>query len=83
MSTNYRLDIIEPSAREFEGKQFFRSSEAVSSLARFVSCSLLRPLSSLSTRVKKLSSRRLYKLQAIISGHAVCHLVFDDYAFFA
>ena len=78
MSTNFRLEFIEPSARDVEGQQFFLTSDAVSGLARFEPCSLLLisltpPLFALdhSTINKHLSSRRLYKLQAKISGHAV------------
>ena len=35
VSTNFRLELRKPSAREFEGQQFFFSSDAVSSLTRF------------------------------------------------
>ena len=47
MFTHFRLELIEPSAREVEYPQIFFSSDAVSSLARFEPCSLL--LSSLAT----------------------------------
>ena len=59
-STNFRLELIEPSAREVEGQQFFWSSDAVSSLARFEPCSLLLssiyPRSSLSPRGQKINT---------------------------
>ena len=38
--TNFRLELIEPSAREDEGDRFFFSSDAVSGLIRFESCPL-------------------------------------------
>ena len=41
VSTNFRLELIEASAREVEGQQFFFSSDAVLSLASFEHCSLL------------------------------------------
>ena len=41
MSTNFRMELQEPSAREVEGQQFF-NSDPVASLARFEPCSLFR-----------------------------------------
>ena len=69
MSTNFRLELIEPSAREVEWQQFFL---ALALFRGMFFSSLAPPRSSLSTRVKKnLSSRRLFKLEVKISGHAV------------
>ena len=62
MSTNIRLELIDPSARDVERRQVFFSSDAVSSLARF------------DPKYKYLSSKWLYKLQAKKSGHAVCKI---------
>ena len=56
MSVNFRLELIEPSAREVKGQHFLKS-EAVS---RCEPCSLLlsslAPGSSLSTRVQKVNT---------------------------
>ena len=41
MSTNFRLDLIEPSAREVEGQRIFLSLDAVSSMVS--SSFLIRP----------------------------------------
>ena len=43
MPTNFRLEPIEPSARDVEGQKFVLSSDAVSSLARLKPCSLNLP----------------------------------------
>ena len=57
MSTNFRLELVEPSAKKVEGQQFFFS---------------LSPTFLSRTESKKyLFSKRLYKLQAKINGHAV------------
>ena len=75
MSTDFRLERIEPSARDVRCQQFFGALNP----ARFESCSLLlffltpailsRPESK---KYKYLFSRQLYKLQAKICGHVVC-----------
>ena len=74
VSNNFRLELIKPPAREVEGQQFY-SSDSVSRLARFAPCSLLlssfAPALHSRSKIKYLSSRRLYKLQVKISGHAV------------
>ena len=59
VSTYFRLELIEPSARE---EFIFWSSK----LGRLETASELKKILTLS-----LSSRRLYKFQAKISGHAV------------
>ena len=58
MSTNFRLELIEPSARELEGQHFLSSLDAVSSLARFEPYSLspMASRSSLSTRIQKINT---------------------------
>ena len=73
VSTNFCLELIDPFAREVEGQQFF-SSDAVLSLVRLEPCSNTL----LSTRRDPkiyLSSLWLYKLRAIISGHAVAYIL--------
>ena len=82
VSINFRLELIEPSARDVEGQQVFFSSDTVSSLARLEPYSLLLPhspppLFSLkqSPKIHYLSIRRLYKLQAKISGHAEIRII--------
>ena len=43
MSTNFRLELVTPSSRDVDDRQFFSSSDAVSSLARFEPYYLLLP----------------------------------------
>ena len=74
--TNFRLELIEPSAREVfnfwasrerrAGGEGGRKREYCSNLARLQSASKLKKL-----LIVNLSSRRLYKLHSKISGHAV------------
>ena len=79
MSTNFRLELIEPSARDVEGQQLFLSSNvALFRVSLDYSYVLFTtpPIFSLapSKKIKYRSSRLLYKLQAKISGHAVLPL---------
>ena len=54
MSTDFRLELCEPSAIEDEGQHFF-FSDAVLSVARFEPYSLLLSSLALPTRVKKIN----------------------------
>ena len=76
VSTNFRLELIEPSAREINVGSYFLALTLfrVSLILRHVLSSLVPSLfSSLdqSPKNKYISSRRPYKLQAKSSGHAV------------
>ena len=67
VSTNFRLELTEPSARKVESQQVLISSDAVSNLARFEPCSLLTPLPLFSReqspKYKYLSGRQLFELR--------------------
>ena len=69
MSTNIRLEFIEPSAREVEGKEFFELRR----FFEFLPSSPRPPRSSLSARVKNINTSLpdgSSKLQTKISGSA-------------
>ena len=77
VSTNFRLPLLESSARKVEGQQFFLYSSAVSSLCRVDHVLFISPHSpffSLESSPEiyiNLSSRRLSTRQAKITGHAI------------